>query len=168
MPIYELYCPDCHTIFSFYSRTVNTSKRPQCPRCKKRRLQRQVSLFSSIGKADEGEGEDDLPFDESRMEEAITSLASEAEHMDENDPRAAAGLMRKFTRMTGMELSEGMEAAVDRMEAGEDPESVEADMDSLLGEDEEPFVLPGKKGKPASQRGRRRQEPDRDDTLYEM
>ncbi|MBN1558595.1 MAG: zinc ribbon domain-containing protein [Lentisphaerae bacterium] len=167
MPIYELYCPDCHTIFNFLSRTVNTTKRPRCPRCRRRRLQRQVSLFAATGRAREpdAEGMDDLPVDESKMEQALSSLAGEAERIREDDPRQAAQLMRKFTRMTGMELSETMEQALGRMEAGEDPEQVEADLGDAM-ENEEPFVLPGQKG--AGQRPARRREPDRDPTLYEM
>ena len=27
MPIYEFYCPDCNTLFNFFSRTINTSKK---------------------------------------------------------------------------------------------------------------------------------------------
>ena len=30
MPIYEFFCPDCNTVFSFYSPTVNTRKIPLC------------------------------------------------------------------------------------------------------------------------------------------
>ncbi|MCK4728291.1 MAG: zinc ribbon domain-containing protein, partial [Desulfobacterales bacterium] len=37
MPIYEFYCEDCNTIFNFFSRSVNTTKRPPCPRCKQKK-----------------------------------------------------------------------------------------------------------------------------------
>ncbi len=43
MPVYEFYCPDCHTIFNFFSRRVNTAARPACPRCERPELERQVS-----------------------------------------------------------------------------------------------------------------------------
>jgi len=33
MPIYEFYCEPCHTIYNFFSRSVNTGKRPACPKC---------------------------------------------------------------------------------------------------------------------------------------
>ena len=46
MPIYEFYCDDCNTIFNFFSRSVNTSKRPKCPTCKTRKLSRVMSAFS--------------------------------------------------------------------------------------------------------------------------
>ena len=163
MPIYEFYCSRCNTLYSFLSKAVNTTKRPSCPGCGKPKLQRQVSAFAVTGEAKEDGGLDDLPFDESRMEQAITRLAGDAESMNEDDPRQAARLMRKFSRMTGMEFGEGMEEAIGRMESGEDPEKIEAEMGAIM-ENEDPFVLPGKKGG-----GRlHRAPPRRDETLYEM
>lgn len=163
MPIYEFYCPDCNTLFSFFSRTINTDKRPTCPRCKTRTLERQMSAFAVTGRAKAGGEDDELPFDESKMEKAMQVLASEAERINEDDPRQAANLMRKLTDMTGMELGAGMEEALSRMERGEDPERVEAEMGDLL-ESEDPFILPGKKGGGGSVR----KAPTRDDTLYDL
>ena len=167
MPIYEFYCPDCHVIFNFLSRSVNTTKRPACPRCKKTHLDKQVSLFAHTGEASEDGDLDDMPIDESRMEHAMEAMASEAESMNEDDPREAAKLMRKFSDMTGMEFGKGMQEAPGRMEAGEDPEKVEAEMGDLM-ESEDPFVLPGKQAGTAGSRGKKRGEPKRDKTLYEM
>ena len=164
MPIYEFYCPDCHTIFNFFSRRINTTAEPGCPKCQKRSLTRRVSLFSVTGRASEENGMDDLPFDESKMEKAMEVLSRQAENIDENDPRQAANLMRKLSDMTGLELGAGMQEALDRMEKGEDPESLEAEMGDLL-ENEDPFILPGKKGKGLKAN---RPEPTRDDTLYEL
>lgn len=166
MPIYEFYCPACHALFNFFARTVNTERRPNCPRCKRPKLERQVSAFAMTGRARETEdGPGDLPIDESKMERAIEALAGEAEHLNEDDPRQAAALMRKFSKMTGMEFGDGIEEAIQRMESGEDPEAVEADMgDRMEGED--PFILPGGKG--AKGRGERRGPPQRDDALYDL
>ena len=164
MPIYEFYCIDCNTIFNFFSKSVNTTKMPACPKCKQRKLSRQVSVFAITGKAQEDSEMDDLPFDESKMEQAMTMLAGEADKINEDDPRQAVDLMRKLTDMTGMELGDGMQEALRRMEAGEDPEQVEAEMGDLL-EGEEPFVLPGKKGK--GLKGKR-PAPVKDDTLYDL
>lgn len=161
MPIYEFYCPDCHRLFSFLSRGMNTTKRPMCPRCRRRRLQRQVSLFAVTGGAEEGGGGEELPVDDAKMEQAMEMLAGEAEGLDENDPRQAAGLMRKFSQLTGMAYGEHLEEALRRMEAGEDPEAIEAEMGDLL-EGEEPFAAGGKPGR------RRDAPPTRDQTLYEM
>ncbi len=38
-------------------------------------------------------------LDESKMESAMNWRAKEAEHIDEDDPRQAANLMRKLTDM---------------------------------------------------------------------
>ena len=138
MPIYEFYCKKCHTIFNFFSGAVNVEKRPDCPKCKSVKLERQMSKFSTLKNRSD---EDDIPIpdmDESKMEQAMNVLAKEAEKIDENDPRQAANLMRKLTNMTGLNLGPGMEEALSRMEAGEDPEQIEAEMGDLL-EGEEPF-----------------------------
>jgi len=163
MPIYEFYCADCHVLFSFFSRSVNTTKRPACPRCKKR-LERQVSLFAATKGGGKEEGEDDLPIDEAKMMNAIGEMAGEVENINEDDPRQAAQLMRRFSKATGMEFGEGMQEAVNRMEAGEDPEAIEAELGSRL-ENEDPFLLPGAA---TGRRDRKPSPPDRDDTLHEM
>ena len=164
MPIYEFYCQDCNTIFNFFSKSVNTTKKPKCPKCKTRTLSRQMSAFAVTGKASENEDMDDLPFDEGKMEKAMQMLAGEAEKINEDDPRQAADLMRKLTDMIGLELGAGMQEALKRMEAGEDPDAIEAEMGDLL-EDEEPFVLPGKKG---GAKKVRRPAPKRDEKLYDL
>lgn len=165
MPIYEFYCHACNTVFSFFSRRVNPSKLPLCPGCRKPRLRRQVSIFAATGRAKEGGGNDDLPIDESRMERAMNMLEKETTGINEEDPRQAAQLMRKFSDATGLSLGRKAEEALGRLESGEDPEKVEADMGDILDGDEEPFLLPGKKGREGSGR---RPPPKRDETLYEM
>jgi len=164
MPIYEFYCDQCHTIYNFFSRTVNTKKVPNCPKCENENLTRQVSLFAVTGKASEDGDLDDLPIDESKMERAMKVLAREADRIDENDPKQAANLMRKLTDMTGLELGSNMEEALRRMERGEDPEQVEAEMGDVL-EEEEPFLLPGGKKKGGVTA---RPAPKKDDTLYDL
>jgi putative FmdB family regulatory protein len=164
MPIYEFYCPDCNTLFNFFSRSINTTKKPKCPKCKQRTLERQMSAFAFTGKAKETGGDDDLPVDEAKMEKAMQLLASEADRINEDDPRQAADLMRKLTDMTGMELGSGMEEALRRMERGEDPEQVEAEMGDLL-ETEDPFVFAEKKGRRSAAA---RRPPIKDETLYDL
>ena len=161
MPIYEFYCKKCHMIFNFFSGSVNVEKIPNCPKCQKTRLERQMSKFATL-KHKAGE-DDDMPMpdmDESKLEQAMNMLAKEAESMDEDDPRQAANLMRKLTDMTGLNLGPGMEEALSRMEAGEDPEQIEAEMGDLL-EEEDPFSFKEKVGKVLKKRP-----PKVDDKLY--
>jgi putative FmdB family regulatory protein len=160
MPIYEFYCKHCHMIFNFFSSTVNVEAMPDCPKCEKTRLIRQMSKFA-ISK-NRGE-EDDTPMpdlDEAKMMQAMNVLAQEAEHMDEEDPKQAANLMRKLTNMTGLDLGPGMEEALARMEAGEDPEKIEEEMGDLL-EGEDPFSFKEKAAKAL-----KKSPPKVDETLY--
>ena len=164
MPIYEFYCENCNTIFNFYSKTINTTKKPKCPKCKTKILSRQMSAFAFTGKAKEDSDTDDLPFDEGKMEKAMQLLAGEADKINEDDPRQAANLMRKLSDMTGLQLGPGMNEALKRMEAGEDPDAIEAEMGGLL-EEEDPFLLSEKKGKA---RAEKRPAPIRDAKLYDL
>ena len=164
MPIYEFFCDRCNTIFNFFSKSINTTKIPKCPKCGQNDLKRQMSAFSFTGKAKADDEGEDLPIDEQKMEKAMQMLAGQADKINEEDPRQAADLMRKLTDITGMELGPGMQEALRRMESGEDPEKVEAEMGDIL-EEEDPFILERKKrlmagaGKPA---------PAHDDTLYDL
>jgi len=161
MPIYEFYCERCNTIFNFYSRSINTTKQPTCPKCRKITLKRFLSSFSVLREGTEGNKEEPLPFDEGKMEKAIGTLAKEAQNINEDDPKQAAHLMRKLSEMTGLNMGRGMKEAIERMEAGEDPEKIEEEMGDILEED--PFALQEKKvarEKPKT--------PLKDETLYEL
>ena len=147
-------------IFNFFSGSVNIEKRPDCPKCKKTKLDKQMSTFATV--RNKGE-EEDMPMpdmDESKMEQAMNLLAREAEHMDEEDPRQAANLMRKLTDMTGLNLGPGMEEALTRMEAGEDPEKIEEEMGDLL-EGEDPFSF-----KERAYKALKKRPPKVDEKLY--
>lgn len=162
MPLYEFYCPDCHRIFNFFSRTVNTTKRPMCPHCKKRRLQRQVSQFALTKPASAETEGDDMEFNP-HVEEALDSVMQEAEGIDENDPRQAAQLMRTFADKAGMKFKGSIEEAIARMEAGEDPERIEQEMGELVDEEEMPFEMAG-----SSTAKKRITPPVKDDKLYDL
>lgn len=159
MPIYEFYCAECHRIFSFLSRSVNTEKQPACPRCGRAGLTRRVSSFAiSKGRKEEPSrpAEGDLPglppgMDEARLEQAMATLAREAEGLNEDDPRQGAHLMRRLFEATGMPVGEGMEEALRRMESGEDPEKVEEEMGDVM---EDPLGMEGA-GETAAQEPRK-------------
>jgi putative FmdB family regulatory protein len=163
MPIYEFYCRKCNTIYNFFSRSVNTDKIPSCPRCKKVKLERRMSLFSAItGKAKDGEEADPLRgMDESKMGKAMMQLAAEAEGIREDDPRAAANLMRKLSDATGMKLGDGFQEALRRLEAGEDPDKIDEEMGDLLSA-EDPFGE-NRRGRKSAAR-----KPRKDETLYDL
>lgn len=161
MPIYEFYCPDCHTIFSFFSQKINTEKKPDCPQCQKPELSRQVSLFSISKGLTEEDGSDLPDLDESKMEQAMRMMEQEAGRLDEDDPRQAAQLMKKLCDSAGLNLGPGMEEAMRRLESGEDPEQVEAELGDVL-ENEDPFFA-SKKGSLS-----RLKPPARDETIYDL
>ncbi len=165
MPIYEFYCPDCHVVFNFLSRRVDTTRRPSCPRCHRPDLERRASTFAvSRGRAEPaGEGLPD-DFDDERFERAMESLGNEMDSLDEEDPRQAARLVRRLYESAGLPIGGGIEEALRRMEAGEDPEAIEEELGDVL--DEEPAAEPPKAAVGA--RLRRMLPPRVDPELYEM
>ncbi len=162
MPVYEFYCGDCHTIFNFLSRRVDTEKRPDCPRCGRPQLERRVSRFAYSKGRDEEPVEGMPDLDESRLEKAMEALSGEMEGIDENDPRQMARFMRKLKEATGMDLGSGMDEAIKRLEAGEDPEKIEEEMGDLFEEDN-PFGREGVK-----RLKRKFTPPAQDDKLYTL
>ena len=167
MPVYEFYCSDCHTIFNFFSRRINTEKRPSCPKCGRPKLEKQLSIFSISKNREEADVDAPLPdIDENKLEKAMMSLASEAENIDENDPRQAAGLMRKLFDATGLDIGGTMEEAIKRMEEGEDPDRIEEDMGDLFSDEDIFQGLGTRKGIKSLKR--KYLPPAKDDTLYEM
>jgi putative FmdB family regulatory protein len=167
VPIYEFYCAACHKVFNFLARTINTEKRPACPRCGRTGLDRWMSSFAISKNRQESDAGDDLPPDmnEAEMERVMEDFAREAESMDENDPRQMARVLRKLYDKTGMPLDESTAEAIRRMEAGEDPES----LDESLGDapdDDTPDLSPG--GRRLRGFVRKRLPPEVDPTLYDL
>jgi len=164
MPIYEFYCADCYTVFNFFSRRVNTEKAPDCPKCGRPELKRRLSSFAiSKGRKETDDGLPDM--DDARMEQALASMASEMENVNEEDPRAAARMMRKLFDAGGLRMGAGMDEAVRRMEAGENPDQVEAELGDAL-ENEDPLSATAA-GKVESLR-RQLLPPNVDEKLYEL
>ena len=178
MPIYEFYCRHCHRVMSFLSRAVNTDKTPACPHCGRSDLVRRVSAFA-ISKGRKEESKPEAPpgpdIDEGRLEQAMASLAGDLDSLDENDPKQGAHLMRRLFSATGMPVAGGMEEALKRMEAGEDPEKIEEEMGDVLEQDPFGGLLGGEGGEADPDAGKKRLgrlrrmlPPAHDTTLYEM
>lgn len=162
MPVYEFYCADCHTIFNFLARRVNTTASPACPRCGRPGLDRRVSRFA-ITRNRPDEPLDGMPdLDDEQLERAMRSLAGDMEGLNEDDPRQVARFMRKLQEATGMNLGPAFDEAMRRLEAGEDPEALEEEMGDLF-DAENPFSSEGIKGLK-----RRLSPPEHDDTLHRL
>ena len=153
MPIYEYACPKCRMIFNFLSKRVNPDRLPTCPKCGNRKMSKQITRFTmSRGlkepAAKSGMEGDEPPmpdFDNPRIERAMMEMEREMEHMDENDPRHMAHMMRKMKDlMPPGSMPKELDVAIKRLEAGEDPEKIEEDMGDLLGE-----LMGGEEGRSA-------------------
>ena len=142
MPIYEFSCPNCRVIFSFLSKRIKPGRLPLCPRCGNRKMSREVSRFAMIkgmsepaarSGADEGPPMPDM--NDPRIEHVMSELERDMDHLDENNPRHMAHMMRKMKDiMPAGSMPKELDVAIKRLEAGEDPEKIEADMGDVLGE----------------------------------
>lgn len=173
MPIYEFYCADCHRLFNFLSRSVDTTSRPACPRCGRPALERRPARFAALVRSGSGAGggeeEEDNPFpglDEERLERAMESMSGELEGMgEEEDPRQMARFFRRFGEAAGMRLGPRMEEMLRRLERGEDPDALEEEMGGGEGEGDEGEMEEWFQLKETARRLRRRK-PPLDETLY--
>ncbi len=101
-----------------------------------------MSAFAmSRGLTEEAAGDAEAPpgdtpnFDDPRIQRAMGEMERDMAHLDENNPKHLAHMMRKMKDIMppGM-MPKDMEVAIKRLEAGEDPEKIEEDMGPLLGE----------------------------------
>ncbi len=142
MPIYEYACPKCRRIFSFLSKRVDPDRQPACPKCGYAKLLKQVSGFAMLKGAPEpavasdlsAEGESPGPeIDDARMEKVMSELERDMDHLDENNPRHVAHMMKKMKEiMPEGTVPKELDVAIRRLEKGEDPEKVEEDMGEAL------------------------------------
>ncbi|MCP4714539.1 MAG: zinc ribbon domain-containing protein [Deltaproteobacteria bacterium] len=102
MPIYEYYCEPCNTVFSFYSKTINVSKQPDCPQCQAG-LTKYVSSFSMGGST---KGPEDMPMSSERIEAGMQKFSTEIEKIKDRDPREAARMRKNFETMAGVSFEE--------------------------------------------------------------
>ena len=143
MPIYEFACSKCRRIYSFLAKRVNPDHLPACPKCGNRKLSKQLSRFALTRGLKESPatipGEESGPpmpdLDDPRIERAMQEMERDLEGMDENNPRHMAHMMKKMKElMPPGSMPKELDVAIKRLEAGEDPEKVEADLGDVLGD----------------------------------
>ena len=142
MPIYEYYCPDNHTIYQFYAKTLaQGASTPKCPDNPKNRMRKVVSAFAITkgGAKDEASAtkpaaEASDPAEDARMEAAMSAMEGEFSNVDENDPKAMARMMRRMSDLTGEKIDGEMEEVVRKLEEGADPDSLEDQLGGGEGE----------------------------------
>lgn len=143
MPIYEFACPKCRKIYSFLSKRVNPKRLPVCPKCGSKKLKKEVSGFAmtrglkepAAGTMPEGDEPPMPDLDDPRMERAMLEMERDMAHLDENNPKHMAHMMKKMKDLMPPDsMPKEIDIAIKRLEAGEDPEKVEADMGDVLGD----------------------------------
>jgi putative FmdB family regulatory protein len=143
MPIYEFACPKCRRIYSFLSKRVNPDRLPVCPKCGNKKMSKQISRFAfsrklaePVAKTGVESGAPPMPdMDDPRVERAMMELERDMAHLDENNPRHMAHMMKKMKDfMPPGSVPKELDVAIKRLEAGEDPEKIEADMGDMLGD----------------------------------
>ncbi len=132
MPIYEYYCYDCKKRVSVLFRTMAAADAgaSACPDCAGQRLHRLMSRLRVLRSEDK----------------RIESMADDPSLMaglEKEDPRALAHFMRKMSDETGEPLDEEMTEVMDRLDAGESPESIESSMPEPPDGDDADMSGPG-------------------------
>lgn len=139
MPIYEFSCPKCRVIFSFFSKRMNPEGLPVCPKCGNKKMEKEISAFATPGRAKDPAIQADATnaapdFDDPKMMRAMAEIERDIGSLDENNPRQMAHLMRKMKdALPPGTMPKDLDVAIKRLEQGEDPEKIEADMGDLLG-----------------------------------
>ena len=83
----------------------------------------------------EGDDEPMPDFDDPKIMRAMGELERDMEHIDENNPKHMAHMMKKMKDiMPPGTMPKEMDIAIKRLEAGEDPEKIEEDMGDVLGD----------------------------------
>ena len=139
MPIYEFYCPTCHVVFSFFSKTMDTTKRPDCPDCGASDLERQVSRFA-ISKVQPDRDFPGMRAGNHSLADAMSKLQAAHDKMDHDDPKHAIPMIKGVYEIAGMPMPDKAREAIRLLEAGADMETVGAEVGDLWGSEDSPFA----------------------------
>ncbi len=179
MPIYEFACHNCKTLFSFFSKRINTETIPSCPKCG-RELLKQVSLFqarsgggkevdpwglSGDGCDDDYASAPDFDIGDGRIAGAIDALGDKIDNLDYSDPQSAAKVMRDFAEQSGVKFNKGVTDALARMAGGEDGQSLQDALAEAM-QSGNPFASDDDTG--ADAEDEKDVEYTKDPTLYDM
>lgn len=115
MPSYDYRCEDCHrkVVLTFKTYAEYDTATKACPRCNSTRLTR---LISRVGIA-KSEG--------SRFDSTDDSVLDD---LADADPATLGRYMRRMSSEMGEDMGEEFNEVVERLEHGEDPESIESSM----------------------------------------
>lgn len=115
MPIYDFRCQTCgaHVALRISYSDYDTTQ-PICPQCGQATLVRRITAVR-VAKS---------------TEQRLDKLAdfSRFADVDENDPRAMGRMLREMAAEAGEDLGGEFGAVVERLEAGDAPEAIEADL----------------------------------------
>lgn len=119
MPIYEFRCRSCGRTVSVFQRSMGVAVSAVCPHCGGSDLSRLVSRFAVL-----------------RAEQVADDALADLDGVDENDPRSVARWARRMkAEGFGQDLGPEFDGMVERMEAGQSIDEIEAEDEG--GADEE-------------------------------
>ena len=125
MPLYEYRCQSCnHRVSIRMSYSEYDRGHAKCTHCQSEQLQRLISRVRV-----------------SRSEDSRMDALADPDNLgdvDENDPRSIGKFMRRMGNEMGEDMGPEFDEMVGRLEAGENPESIEADMPDLGGPESGP------------------------------
>ncbi len=124
MPSYDYRCNNCkrRVVLTYKTYAEYDKATPTCPRCHGTNLTRLISRVA-IAKSEESR------FSSMDDDSALDDLA-------DADPATLGRYMRRMSSELGEDLGEEFNEVVDRLESGEDPESIESSMPDLGGADD--------------------------------
>lgn len=118
MPQYDYKCKKCKKRSSIQlSYAEYDTAHPSCRHCGSSDLQRLISRIRIMKSED------------SRLDNLADP--SSFGDLDENDPKSVGRFMRKMSSEMGEDLGPEFDEVVGRLESGEDPESIEAEMPDM-------------------------------------
>ena len=120
MPNYPYRCLDCKKRFERFMTFSEYGVIPvHCPHCNSQNVQRRITRVRFA-----------------RSEESRLDDLSDMDNLEglEDDPRALGKMMRKMSNEMGEDVGPEFDEVVNRLEAGQSPEEIEASMPDLGGE----------------------------------